>query len=132
VNVGTNGSSQEECFAPALAALTAPLISDPMMNGGFLRTDAPLAVVCVTDELEQSPQSVSYYYNQFLNIKGVRERGDPSGGRPRLDRLDLRAGRKHRPLRADVRARAGPDDDHHLLRRLLLNWAVLNPAVPTC
>ncbi|MBI3184903.1 MAG: choice-of-anchor D domain-containing protein [Myxococcales bacterium] len=72
VAVGTNGSATEMCFEPALRALTPPLISDPSQNGGFLRREASLAIVCVSDELEQSPQPATYYYNQFLNIKGAK------------------------------------------------------------
>jgi hypothetical protein len=72
VVIGTNGSATEMCFEPALKALTAPLITDPAANLGFLRPDAVLAVVCVTDELEQSPAPVAQYVNQFLNIKGAQ------------------------------------------------------------
>ncbi|MHB8875958.1 MAG: choice-of-anchor D domain-containing protein [Myxococcaceae bacterium] len=72
VNVGTGGSYEEMCFEPALKALTAPLITDPAANGGFLRTDATLSVVCISDELEQSPLPVPTYYNQLLNVKGVK------------------------------------------------------------
>ncbi len=69
VQVGTNGAL-EECFRPALTALTPPLITAD--NAGFLRNDASLAIVCVTDEPEQSPDPVTYYYNNFLNIKGAK------------------------------------------------------------
>ena len=34
---------------PAVRALTAPNINDSTKNGGFLRDDASLSVVCVTD-----------------------------------------------------------------------------------
>ncbi len=70
VNVGTVGSATEMEFAPTLAALTAPLIVAE--NANFLRDDANLAVVAVTDEIEQSPQAPSYYFNAFLNIKGFK------------------------------------------------------------
>ncbi|MFZ5469333.1 MAG: choice-of-anchor D domain-containing protein [Myxococcota bacterium] len=70
VNLGINGSASEMCFEPALKALSAPLITAD--NAGFLRNDAALAIVCITDELEQSPQPVTYYLNQFLNIKGIK------------------------------------------------------------
>ncbi len=68
VNVGTNGSATEMCFEPALKGLTAPLVNSD--NAGFLRNEAALAIVCITDENEQSPQSVTYYQNAFFNIKG--------------------------------------------------------------
>jgi len=70
VNVGTNGSAEETCLSPALKALTAPLINAD--NTGFLRTDAKLAVVCVTDAPDQSAQTAVFYYNAFLNIKGFK------------------------------------------------------------
>jgi hypothetical protein len=72
VNVGTNGSATETCVAPAVRALTAPKITDPAKNAGFLRPDAVLAVVCVSDESEQANQPMSFYINQLLNIKGVQ------------------------------------------------------------
>ncbi|MGA9521033.1 MAG: choice-of-anchor D domain-containing protein, partial [Myxococcaceae bacterium] len=59
VNVGTNGSATEMCFEPALRGLTAPKVNAE--NAGFLRNEAALALVCITDEEEQSPQSVTYY-----------------------------------------------------------------------
>ncbi|MDX2011480.1 MAG: hypothetical protein SFW67_14875, partial [Myxococcaceae bacterium] len=72
VNLGTSGSGIETCVVPAVRALTAPKITDPAKNAGFLRPDAVLAVVCVTDALEQANQPVSFYLNQLLNIKGVQ------------------------------------------------------------
>lgn len=75
VKLGTSGSSEETCLSPAVAALTAPLITDPAANLGLLRHDAVLAVVCVTDAEEQAKQPVSYYLNQLLNIKGAQRPG---------------------------------------------------------
>ncbi len=72
VALGTNGSGSETCVVPAVRALTAPKITDPAKNGGFIRPDAVLAVVCVTDALEQANQPMSFYLNQLLNIKGVQ------------------------------------------------------------
>jgi hypothetical protein len=72
VNKGTNGPGSESCVEPAVKALTAPKITDPAVNGGFLRPDAVLAVVCVTDESEQADLPVSLYVNQMLNIKGAQ------------------------------------------------------------
>lgn len=70
VNLGTMGSGWEKGFEPSLAALTAPLVTNE--NAGFLRNDASLAIVVVTDETEQSAQQPPYYFNQFMNIKGVK------------------------------------------------------------
>jgi hypothetical protein len=71
VNVGTHGFS-ESCMDPATKALTAPYITDPAINGGFLRNDAVLAVVCVTDARDQATQAPVFYLNQLLNIKGAQ------------------------------------------------------------
>lgn len=71
VQVGTPGGS-ESCMYPATLALTAPLITDPTKNAGFLRNDAVLAVVCVTDAPDQAPQAPVFYLNQLVNIKGAQ------------------------------------------------------------
>jgi len=55
-------------FGGSLDALTPPKITNE--NAGFLRYDAALAIVVVSDAGDQSPQPFSYYYNRFLNIKG--------------------------------------------------------------
>jgi hypothetical protein len=71
VNLGAIGGW--ECEAePALMALTAPLINNE--NAGFLRQDAALAVVGITDENDQSPQSTTYYLNGLWNIKGFNRK----------------------------------------------------------
>ena len=70
VNLGTFGSGMEKGFEPALRALTAPLSGTD--NAGFVRPDANLAVLVISDEEEQSPQSPSYYLSSFLNIKGFK------------------------------------------------------------
>jgi hypothetical protein len=75
VNVGTNGSPTETCMDPAVAALTAPLITDPAANLGLLRQDAVLAVVCVTDAPDQAVQPAHFYLNQLRNIKGAQRPG---------------------------------------------------------
>lgn len=66
--LGTNGSGTEMGFGGSLDALTPPKITNE--NAGFLRYDAALAIVVVSDAGDQSPQPFSYYYNRFLNIKG--------------------------------------------------------------
>jgi hypothetical protein len=97
-NQGTNGSSVEQGFAAAEAALTLPLTydakkvcktdadcggdtctTDPTTgllgcggtNRGFLRKYADLEVVILSDENDQSPSDLSYYENKFLSIKGA-------------------------------------------------------------
>jgi hypothetical protein len=41
-------------------------------NCGFLRPDAHLSVIAVTDEQDQSPQSAAFYADAFLALKGAR------------------------------------------------------------
>ncbi len=68
VNVGTDGSGTEQGLETAVMALTPPMITGD--NVGFLRMDANLAVVVVSDAGDQSDQPVSYYQNRLINIKG--------------------------------------------------------------
>jgi hypothetical protein len=68
VNVGTNGSGTEQGLETAVMALTPPVIAAE--NLGFLRPDANLAIVVVSDAGDQSPQPVSYYQNRLINVKG--------------------------------------------------------------
>jgi hypothetical protein len=70
VNVGTNGSGTEMGFDPALVALTPPLVTNE--NNGFLRYDANLAIVVISDAQDQSPNTYAYYLNRFRNIKGYQ------------------------------------------------------------
>jgi hypothetical protein len=68
VNVGTDGSGTEQGLETSVLALTPPKIANE--NVGFLRTDANLAVVIISDAGDQSPQPVSYYQNRLVNVKG--------------------------------------------------------------
>ncbi len=68
VNVGIDGSGLEQGLEPSLRALTPPLSVNE--NAGFVRPDANLAVVLVTDARDQSGNTATYYVNSFLNIKG--------------------------------------------------------------
>jgi hypothetical protein len=74
VTVGTHGG-YESCMEPATRALTAPYITDPLSNAGFLRQEAVLAVVCISDARDQAPQAPAFYLNQLLNIKGAQHAG---------------------------------------------------------
>jgi hypothetical protein len=69
--VGTSGSATEQGLESARIALSPPLITTGA-NKGFLRPDASLAIIAVSDEPDQSPQPVQFYINFFTNIKGVR------------------------------------------------------------
>ncbi|MEE2903333.1 MAG: choice-of-anchor D domain-containing protein [Myxococcota bacterium] len=70
VNVGVEGSGTEQGLQAAYMALSNPLIFGH--NAGFLRPDAVLSVIFVSDEDDFSPSSVDFYYNFFVSIKGYR------------------------------------------------------------
>ncbi|MBL9037629.1 MAG: choice-of-anchor D domain-containing protein [Archangium sp.] len=72
VNVGTSGSGTEMGLAPTVAALSSVNLAG--QNAGFLRLDANLAVVVVSDAGDQSPQPLSYYQNILFNVKGFANR----------------------------------------------------------
>ena len=67
VHVGTSGSASEKGLDAGIAALTYPHISGE--NAGFLRDDAKLFVVFVSDEEDQSSESVAYYLELFSAVK---------------------------------------------------------------
>lgn len=68
VQVGINGSGSEMPLQFATAAVTSPLIAGA--NAGFIRPDANLAIVVVTDTEDQSSQPAAFYQNQMINVKG--------------------------------------------------------------
>lgn len=70
VRVGVSGSGFEQPLAALQAAVTEPNLSGA--NRGFLRSGAALAVVIVTDALEQSPNSVGSYLAAVRAAKGNR------------------------------------------------------------
>ncbi len=72
VNVGICGSGAEMGLEAAYLALTAPLINNH--NQGFLREEAGLSLIFVSDEQDLSPRGVNDYTNAFREIKGQRER----------------------------------------------------------
>jgi len=86
-NVGTNGSGEEKGLSAAKLALEPPIRD--VENAGFLRADARLAVVIVSDEEDYSAGTVGLYVDFFRNIKGFRNPqlvslnaivGDPGSG----------------------------------------------------
>lgn len=70
VRVGVNGSGFEQPLAAMQLAVTEPNLSGA--NRGFLRGNAALAVVIVTDAVEQSPNSVGSYLAAVRAAKGNR------------------------------------------------------------
>ncbi|MGV3622793.1 MAG: choice-of-anchor D domain-containing protein [Archangium sp.] len=67
VSVGVSGSGYEQPFAAMQAAVSEPNRSG--LNANFLRTDAALAVVIVTDAVEQSQGTVSQYVSMLRSLK---------------------------------------------------------------
>lgn len=72
VNVGTCGTGFEMGLESALMALTEPIADDE--NEGFLREEASLSVIFVSDEEDGSPEPVNDYINAFFEVKGQRAR----------------------------------------------------------
>ncbi|MEW5739000.1 MAG: choice-of-anchor D domain-containing protein [Myxococcota bacterium] len=68
VQVGTSGSGLEQAFEAAVRAVTEPMVSGP--NAGFLRAEASLAIIVVTDAVEQSPNPVGTYRSALKQAKG--------------------------------------------------------------
>ena len=54
VTAVTGTHSGQACEWPALTALTPPMITDPLFNGGFRRADAALSVLCLTASGEEA------------------------------------------------------------------------------
>ncbi len=91
VRVGTDGSDKEKGLSAALEALTEPMVSGP--NSGFLRADAILSIVYVSDEndcsdngaLGEADSSACYDQQQKLipvldfitGFRGVKGAGGP-------------------------------------------------------
>ena len=67
-------SGQEAGLAAAKVFLSEPRINDPMINGGFLREDAKLYIIIISDEQDYSPGPVQLYVDFFQNLKGFRNR----------------------------------------------------------
>lgn len=96
-DVGTNGAGEEKGLEAAQKALSDPLIFDSQSacnnnaacnapdlciegfcggsNRGFLRDDAALEVVFVSDEDDYSAGTLNFYVDFFKNIKGFRNEG---------------------------------------------------------
>ena len=83
IKVGTGGTSFEQGFVQAASALGVnsvdpttglPVVSVPDDNAGFLRTEASLYVVFVSDEDEGAKQDgtpIRYYQRLFEGLKGA-------------------------------------------------------------
>jgi hypothetical protein len=71
VNVGVCGNGFEMGLESAHRAFQEPAIS---AHGGFIREDAYLSVIFVSDEQDESPLAVNEYINAFREVKGQRSR----------------------------------------------------------
>lgn len=69
VQVGTMGNEREEPLATAVLALTPPLSQNE--NGGFLRDDATLFLVVVSDAADASPEAVETYVSRLQAVKNL-------------------------------------------------------------
>ncbi len=65
---GTGGSGIEKGLEAAYAALSSPRITH--WNRGFLRRDAYLALIFISDEDDHSPRSLQFYLQAFRASKG--------------------------------------------------------------
>jgi hypothetical protein len=65
-DLGTSGSAVEKFFEPVIEKLKS--------NPGFLRSDAILGVIFVTDAPEQSPMSAASFLSQLEAMKGGRSK----------------------------------------------------------
>lgn len=74
---GTNGSATEEMLEAGYHALTTHM-APGAYNHGFLRDEAKLSIVIVTDAKDQSPRPATFYLSQFMNIKGFNRASDLS------------------------------------------------------
>ncbi len=68
VAVGTSGSGIEMGLEGAKLALSEPLLSTD--NAGFLRDDANLSIVFVSDEEDSSPDKTTDYLRFWSDLKG--------------------------------------------------------------
>jgi hypothetical protein len=68
--VGTGGSGSERGLEAAYLALSNPLIAGH--NAGFLRPEAALSVIYVSDEEDSSTRTLDFYVSFLLGIKGAQ------------------------------------------------------------
>lgn len=71
IMVGTGGSATERIFDPVKLALSDPLLSG--WNSGFLRPEAYLAVIFITDAEDQSLMNEADFVAFLKNLKGGDE-----------------------------------------------------------
>jgi len=67
---GCDGGAQEAGLEAGHLALSEPLASNE--NKGFMRDDAKLAIIMVSDEEDQSVADVPFFIDFFRSLKGMR------------------------------------------------------------
>ncbi|MCK6516304.1 lamin tail domain-containing protein [Myxococcota bacterium] len=65
---GTTGTGIEMGLDSALSALSEPLLSTT--NAGFVRPEANLSLIIVSDEEDSSQYAVDHYFSYFAGLKG--------------------------------------------------------------
>ncbi|MEK6773935.1 MAG: vWA domain-containing protein [Bdellovibrionota bacterium] len=70
--VGVKGSGTEKVFDPIKAALSEPRLSN--QNQGFLRPDAHLAVIIITDAEDHSEENSQNLYDFLVRLKKLPEK----------------------------------------------------------
>ncbi len=75
-NVGGAGSGHETCLAAVTAALAPPLTNGH--NAGFLRDDASLRVLCMTNAPDQSGAPWTLHRDALWRVRGHPRRSDVS------------------------------------------------------
>ncbi len=69
VSVGIAGSGDESGLKYGADALASPLVDSGYPNEGFLRDEAGLRIIFVSDEEDQSPSTVNTYVSFFQALK---------------------------------------------------------------
>lgn len=70
--IGTDGSGTEKVFSPVLMALSEKMLKTE--NAGFLRAEATLVTIFITDAEENGRETANDLYSGLLRLK----RGDPN------------------------------------------------------
>ena len=74
IRVGVSGSGLETGIESSYGALSWPMTEDPKCNKGFLRRDADLSIVYISDEHDSSKRSLTFYTSFLKNLKGEQWR----------------------------------------------------------
>lgn len=72
--LGTYGSGMEKGLDAIVKALSPPKINDPALNAGFLRHDATLTLVVISDEDDYSAGSSEQYATILETLKGAEHK----------------------------------------------------------